>query len=441
MRKTPILSIFLLCLCVASPILAQEMSLSSCLKLGLKNNFSLQLARGEEQKAANNVTRANAGYLPTVSAQAGYTANLENNDITARGARTTSHERNAVAQTFTSRLQAEWTLFDGFKIQATWQRLQELKRQGSTQTRIAIENYMADLASEYYNYVQQRLRERNLLHATALSRERLRIVRERWLIGSNSHLDLKQAQVDFNADSAQCLKQQQALASSAIRLRELLCLGGENSSISVADTSITLERELSHDTLLARTMSANASLLQAESEKRLAEIDFKSIRSRDYPYLKLNAGYGYTYNRYNSGATSSRQQWGGDVGVTLGIKLFDGQRQRERRNAHIDIDNAELNTLSLKETLRADVNDLWQSWQNNLRLLALEEENVITARENHAIACERFMLGDLSGIEMREAQQSLLDAEERILVAEYNTKICEISLMQVSGGITRYLRE
>ena len=49
------------------------------------------------------------------------------------------------------------------------------------------------------------------------------------------------------------------------------------------------------------------------------------------------------------------------------------------------------------------------------------------------------MLGDLSGIEMREAQKSLLDAEERLLAAEYDTKVCEISLLQISGKVTRYL--
>jgi hypothetical protein len=49
------------------------------------------------------------------------------------------------------------------------------------------------------------------------------------------------------------------------------------------------------------------------------------------------------------------------------------------------------------------------------------------------------MLGNLSGIEMREAQKSLLDAEERILTAEYDTKMCEISLLQLSGKVTNYL--
>ena len=54
---------------------------------------------------------------------------------------------------------------------------------------------------------------------------------------------------------------------------------------------------------------------------------------------------------------------------------------------------------------------------------------------------ERYLLRELSGIDMREAQKSLLDAEERILTAEYNTKLCEISLMQISGNILSYLNE
>ena len=74
-------------------------------------------------------------------------------------------------------------------------------------------------------------------------------------------------------------------------------------------------------------------------------------------------------------------------------------------------------------------------------MLALEEQNVVTARSNHAIACERFLLGDLSGIEMREAQQSLLDAEERILEAQYNTKVCEISLKVISGRVMEYIED
>jgi len=65
--------------------------------------------------------------------------------------------------------------------------------------------------------------------------------------------------------------------------------------------------------------------------------------------------------------------------------------------------------------------------------------HLIAAKENYEIAMERYLLGDLPGIEMREAQKSLLDAEERILTAQYNTKLCEISLQQISGNVMVYL--
>ena len=76
----------------------------------------------------------------------------------------------------------------------------------------------------------------------------------------------------------------------------------------------------------------------------------------------------------------------------------------------------------------------------NLQIIKLEQENLTVAKDNHEIAMERYMLGDLSGIEMREAQKSLLDAEERLLTARYNTKLCEISLLQISGNISAYLQ-
>jgi len=63
----------------------------------------------------------------------------------------------------------------------------------------------------------------------------------------------------------------------------------------------------------------------------------------------------------------------------------------------------------------------------------------LTAEENLEIALERYKLGNLSGLELREVQQSLLEAEERLLSIQYLTKIAEISLLQISGSIMDYL--
>lgn len=414
-------------------------TLKNCIERGLENNYSLRIVRNKQQIAENNSTWANAGLLPKVDLSAGYNGTLNNNETTAREDGSTTKQSNITDHTLNAGIDLKWLVFDGFKMQADYSRLKELKLQSETQTRLAVEDFVAALTAEYYNFVQQRARLRNLNYAVKLSRERLRIVYERYVIGDNSRLDLLQARVDFNADSAESVKQHELLASSRIRLHELMAEKDIDKMFIVADTMVDVNRPLNFDKLWESTLQNNASLLIAAQDKKIAETDLKSIRSRDYPYLSLNAGYGYTFNKYEMGATEKRKQWGADFGVTLGFKLFDGNRSRERRNAKIAIQNAELEQQDLELSLYSDLADLWQAYENNTRLLALERQNVFAARENYAIAHERYLLGDLSGIEMREAQKSLLDAEERILVVEYNTKLCEISLLQLSGNIMVYI--
>lgn len=418
----------------------QPATLKECLEKGLDKNYSLRIIRNEEQMAANNATMENAGLLPTVSLSAGYNGSAYGRNTEMRTDGSVSQERGVYDDGLNAGIDLSWTLFDGFKTVANYDRLRELSLISSTQTRLAVEDYMADLTAEYYNFVQQRQRLQNYVSAVELSRERLRIVYERWMIGSLSRLDLLQARVDFNADSAQCLKQREALASSRIRLHELMAEDSLNINFTSAENGIDLLALPQFDSLWVQTKANNASMLMAAHNRTLADIELRSVRSRNYPYLKLGAGYGYNTNRYGVGNTLKRNQWGGDVGLTLGFNLYDGKRRSEQRNARLSVKNAELEEYDLTLSLYTDLADLWQAYENNRMLLALEKENVVAARENYAIAHERYLLGDLSGIEMREAQKSLLDAEERILVAEYNTKLCEISILQLSGGISVYLK-
>lgn len=413
-------------------------TLPSFISQGLRNNYQIRIVSNQERIAENNATKSNAGYVPKVNLNGGYSGALQSSNTTVRTDGKVNKERNNFAQTANAGVFAEWTVFDGFKIQTNYKRLQELRKHSATQTRLAIEDYVADLTSEYYNFIQQKIRMRNLRHAVELSKERLRIVQERYLIGSGSRLALQQAQVDFNSDSARSLKQHELLRRSAIRLNEMMANNNVTQRLTVKDTAINVDSSLIKEVLWESTLRTNAQLLKAAHNKTLAELDWESVKSRDYPYVKLNADYSYRYNKYSDGMTDKRNNWGGDVGVTVGYKLFDGNRKRERNNAKIGIENAALAEENLKLALKADLADLWQAYENNLRLLNLERQNLITAQENHIIAHERYLLGDLSGIEMREAQQSLLDAEERILVAEYNTKLCEISLHQISGNILKY---
>lgn len=418
---------------------AQTLTLQECLSRGLENNYSIRISRNQEQMAHNNATLANAGYLPSIDLSAGYNADLANSDSKLRATGETSEVRNSLDQTLNAGIGVSWTIFDGFKISTSYKQLKELERMGETSTRIALEDFIAGLTAEYYNFIQQRLRLANYYYAVTLSKERLRIVEERYNIGNFSRLDYQQAKVDFNADSAQYIKQQEVVLTSRIALNEMMAFDEVYTPIETSENTIVTDTTFQFTDLWERMLASNAELLLASQNSTLAELDYKKVLSRNYPYVKFKAGYDYSFSKYDTNSYTRRSNWGGNAGITVGFNLWDGNRKRERRNAKIEIENAQLQHNRLELALKAELGNLWQAYRNNIELLNLEKQNVITARENHEIAKERYMLGDISGIEMREAQKSLLDAEERLLSVEYQTKVCEISLLQITGDISKYL--
>ncbi len=413
-------------------------SLKDCIEYGLENNYSIRIIRNEQQISDNNATIGNAGYLPTLDLSGGLTG-TSNNDKYRLEEGGTKKENGIHNETLNVGLNASWTIFDGFGIQASYQRLKELKDIGELNTRITIEDFIGSLSSEYYNLIRQKIRLKNLLSTLALSKERVRIAQEQYNIGSGSRLDIRMAEVDFNADSSQVVNQLLEVHTSQVKLNELMAMPDVDRKLLIGDTLIVPNPFLDELEFSDKTRACNTELLIGRKSHHLSELDLKKLQSRNYPTIALKAGYGYTQNWYDRGQYDWQQRLGLNYGVTVGFNLFDGlNRKREQRNAKITIQNQKLMNDQLELGIQARFSNLWMSYSNSLDLWGLEESNAIVAQENYSIAFDRYKLGDLAGIELREAQMSLLAAEERRSIAAYSTKISEISLLLISGQILEY---
>ena len=314
-------------LAVCTGSTAQIMTLKECLEEGIRESYQIRLVNISEEKAANNDSWAYAGGMPTVSVSGGYSGSLASNDATLSSDGSTVSSRNVLDHTLNAQVRADMTVFEGFSIQATRDRMEELHNQGTIQTRITIEDYIASLTTEYYNLVRQTIHLQNLDYATALSRERLRITSERYDMGGDSRLDYQQAQVYFNSDSAKSLKQHEAVASANIRINRLMSNQDLRAVHVAADTAITLLTGLDYQSLYDDMMRTNASLLRAESNRALARMDRKTVQSRNYPYLRLNASYGLTHNIYETNTYTNRTNWGPNFGATVGMNLVNGKQR------------------------------------------------------------------------------------------------------------------
>jgi outer membrane protein TolC len=69
--------------------------------------------------------------------------------------------------------------------------------------------------------------------------------------------------------------------------------------------------------------------------------------------------------------------------------------------------------------------------------LALEEENILLAKENVDIIMQVYKLNSTTYIQLREAQKSLEDAYNRLIAARYNTKLAETELLRLKGELVK----
>ncbi len=428
---------------LASPVFCNAedvLNLNQLIEKGLEQNFQIRIVRNEQQITDNNASLGNAGYLPTIDLNSSFGGTESNTAQYPQDGSPATQHAGVSNQNLAAGVHLNWTVFDGFNIQANYSRLKELQEIGVLRTRMNIENYVSDLVAEYYNLIQQTIRLKNLQSAVKLSKERLRIVEARYNIGNLSRLDLQQARVDFNTDSSKLIRQHEVLFSTRIRINQMIAEDAVERDFVLADTIISFDALLEKEALWGNTMARNTYLQIANKEKNLKALDLQSARSSNYPYLKFSAGYGYSENRYEIATYKKQNNLGFNYGISLGYNIFDGfNRSRKQKNARIEINNQELAVEELTLSLKSDFSNLWMAYLNNMKLNNLEKENLTHALENYEIAIERYKLGDLSGIQLREAQNSLLEAEERLVQAQYLTKLCEISLLEISGGILGYM--
>lgn len=440
--KNKIVLLFALFLFSHSGNAFESQSLSKCIQIGLEQNFDIRIAKKGQQITEQNVTLGNAGILPTVDLNSGI--NLSGNKSTQQlnNGDGINSIRNVNTETVSAGVNLDWMLFNGFKAQTSYKKLKELNEVGILRTEASIENYIATFSAEYYNYVQQKIRLKNLRYAVNLSRERKRIVEEMYQIGYKSLLDLQQARVDFNTDSSRLWLQNEQLNASRIKLNELMGNKDVDTELEVKDSSINIVSLLNKDELEKNLFSKNIIMKFSEKEKLISELDLKLAESQNFPYLRLSSGYGFTHFNYSQGNIHKQNAWSPNVGLTLGFRLFDGfNKSREQKIAKFQIENKELENEQLQLNLRSQFTIMWLSYINYIELITLEEISLENAKSNHEIALERYKLGDLSGIELREAQNNLLAAEERLLSTIYSTKLYEISLNEITGRINYYLNE
>ncbi|MCA0427205.1 MAG: TolC family protein [Bacteroidetes bacterium] len=402
-------------------------------RIALENNFSIQIAKNDEQVGRNNNSLGNAGMLPTVNG-------VLNQDNTVTNTKQTflngsSNDRNgAKADQLNAAVELGWTIFDGFKMFATKGRFEQLQQQGELRVRMQMEQVFLRLMKGYFDLVLATRLLKLEEETDQLSTLRLKLAEDRFQAGKASKAELLNARVDRDTDKARLLRQKNQLELLKTQLNQLM--GRDLKLDFQVDTVIQFRKELALADLEQHTLSGNTSLRMLKSAEAVNYYQLKEIQAERMPSITVKGGYNYSRSNSEAGFLQRASNLGYHYGAGVNLNIFNGNSVGRRiENARLGIKNAELIYKDSSSKVLQALYQQFRVYKTSIELIELEKNRVETARLNVEIAVEQYRQGVISALEFRQSQQNLLQAENSFLQASYEGLMSELELKRISGGL------
>jgi outer membrane protein len=415
------------------------LTLEEAIASALKNNYDILLSRNDSAVAALDYSFRNAVFYPRLNATAGTNWNANSQKQTLADG-TKREQNNIKSNNINAALNLNWTLFDGLKMFATRDKAEQLIKLGELGIKEQVINTVAVVINTYYNIVRQKQLLKAIEEQMSLSQERVKVAQYKLDIGVGAKPDVLQSKVDNNAQKALQLEAQALIA----QLKEQL-----NQAMNVKDApmydvvdSIPLNTTLALGDIQQGLENNNPTLQIARKNIDIAGLTLKERKAERWPTVSFNSVYNFTRTNnqsvINPFSPLFNQSRGLNYGLTANIPIFNNHLvKRQIKQAELSISYQQLVLENQRSVLNLAVVYAFLEYERQKKALALEEENILLARENVSIVSQVYRLNSVTLIQLKEAERSLQDAYVRLITARYNTKLAETELLRLKGDLVK----
>ncbi|HYF30185.1 MAG TPA: TolC family protein [Chitinophagaceae bacterium] len=427
-------------LVAANVCYTQVLTLEEAISTALKNNYNILLARIDSASAALDNSYANAAFIPQINANAGraWNVNAQKVEFADGRKRDTSGLKN---NNINANVALNWTLFDGLRMFATRDRLAQLVELGELTVKNEVVNTIASVIATYYNVVQEKQQLRAIEEQMSINAERVKLADRRLSVGLGTRQELLQAQTDLNAQRSAQLGQRTAIEQLKQQLNQVMGVDIAR-SYDVLDT-IPINPSIQLEEVRSAAETNNPQLLIARKNIEISNTVLRERKAEFLPTLSFTSAYSFTRNNNNAVVNVQAQPLfslnrGLNYGFTASIPILNNFNTRRLvRQAKLDIRFNEIQLENQRSLLDLGIYNAFKTYQFQKQALELEESNIQLAKDNVFIAFERYRLGVSTYLELRDAQQSLETAYNRLIDARYNTKLAETELLRLRGDLVR----
>lgn len=432
-RLTQILLILTGVIFSTSNISAQEdLSLENAIKIGLVQNFDIQLTqKGIEINELQN-TWGQAGRYPTIglNIQQGNNISDQSNNPTA------FIQQLLISNSLQSGVSLNWVLFNGFRVQANKEKLEQLEFQSEGQSALVIENTIQGIILNYYSANLQKEKLVLLNNVLELSRAKWNHEKAKQDLGLALKFDLLQYESAYLTDSSNILLQKLALTNS---LNNLNLLMGVNvgAQWNLIDDMDIQSSSYEFESLKNKMLSNNQNIKNEYINLEILSKDISLAKATMYPVLSFGAGASSNLSSFKLG----NDRLGGSTlnyygNFTLSFTLYDGGKVKRGIKA-LEIQNEvnEIQMNKLKSTLTVELSNQYNLYNTRLEILKIAKLAFKVAEQNFDIASLKENAGIINSFMLREIESSYLAAGIAMVEAGFNMVESQTNISRLTGGL------
>lgn len=426
MKKIQLLFIFLVS---GLFVQAQEpLALTDAIAKALENNYSIIIAKGDQQISEINNNWGTAGRYPYINLSLS-----DNNSYNIPAG------DNYTTNRFSGTASVSWTIFDGFSVRITKTRLEELENMSKNNTAIMVEGTIQSIILAYYDVLLQQEKLKTYEEVLSLSEDRFEHVESQKEYGAAVTYDVLQAKNAYLSDRAGYLLQEVAFKNSK---RNLAYLMAEKEAVDykLTETFEAIWTDYTLADLRGQMIENNKSLQNQYVNQRLLENGIAAAKSNYSPALNFNGGVTGTSTRNKMADMDA--SWGNSANLygnlTLSWNLFSGgNRNRAVQIAEIDKGIGEVMLEDMQHDLTNKLANLYEFYQVRKELLLVAKENLEAAKLNLQISQDKFNSGAINSFNFRDVQEIYLQAAQGELQAIYYFIDAQTSLLRLAGVIVQ----
>ena len=414
-----------------------SLSLKKAIEIGLQKNFDIQLT--QKNVAINQIMNSwgEAGSLPQININLGQNNSISdqrNNPITIAPYLFQSND-------VSGNLALNWTIFNGFGIQANKNKLEQLQIQSENTATLAIENTIHGIILSYYQAKMQKEQLNLIFNLIQLSKEKYDQQVLKSNLGVGVKFELLQYENNLLADSSSFYLQELAFQNSIRNLN--LLMGADIEKEWILSSEIKPElNDKDFITLKNEMLANNTNIKNQFLNISLNQQDISIAKSSFYPNINLNAGTNTSTGKLRTNDANAPIQAAANrnlnyyANFTLNFRLFDGGKVRRAIKA-LEIQN-EMNQTQLEQMqqqLILELNNTFELYQTRKKIFELNKKAFIASKENLEIARFKEKTGLFNSFNFRDIEMNYLSSGVNLYQSSFDLLESNATLLKLTGKI------